>query len=118
MAIKIVELNDIYQTKGSTNDIKVDVTIGDGQEGSFSVFFDSKYVTPNPMANIGKRADVIGKETSIVVVIADELGQTNHTSMTVFVYEGNSSPTKFGPYSSEAENHLDTVIYNLKLDNV
>jgi hypothetical protein len=37
------------------------------------------------------------------------------TSITAFVTEGSAKSKKYGPYKAEAENHLDTVIYTLKL---
>jgi hypothetical protein len=43
------------------------------------------------------------------------LQESNMTSITAFVTEGSGKAKKYGPYKAEAENHLDTVIYTLKL---
>ncbi len=98
MAVKHVDLDDCYIPKTSDQDIIVDVAIGDGQEGSYSVF-------------LGKKA---GKKTTVSVTIVDELKETNWTSMTVFFLERGET-TQYGPYKMRAENHLDTIIYTLKL---
>ncbi len=42
MAVKHVDLDDCYIPKTSDQDIIVDVAIGDGQEGSYSVFLGKK----------------------------------------------------------------------------
>lgn len=114
MAVKHVDLDDRYVPKTTDEDIIVDVKIGDGQEGSYAIFLGTDFIEANAPANLGKKADVSGKKTTVSVTIVDELKETNWTSMTVFVTEG-SHLTKFGPYSVQAENHLDTVIYTLKL---
>ena len=116
MAVKFVDFADSYKIKTTTNDIKVKVTIGDGQVGSYSVFLGKKLIKNNATANIGKKVDVIGKPTIISVTVVDTLKETNWTSMTVFVTEGGTVTT-YGPYKALAENHLDTVIYSLKRVN-
>lgn len=114
MAVKHVDLDDCYIPKTDDRDITVDVAIGDGQAGSYSVFLGKNLVKANAAANIGKKADVAGKKTTISVTIVDELKETNWTSMTVFFSEDNET-TQFGPYKMRAENHLDTILYTLKL---
>jgi hypothetical protein len=116
MAVKFIDLNDSYKIKTTTKDIIIDVTIGDGQVGAYSVFLGKKFINANAPADLGKKADVKGKPTIISVTIVDILEETNWTSMTVFVTEGGSETT-YGPYKGLAENHLDTVIYTLKLIN-
>jgi hypothetical protein len=115
MATKLVELSETYLPKTSTDNIIVDVKIGDGQDGSYAIFLGTEFIESDAPANIGKKKDVIGKKTTVSVTIVDQLEETNMTSMTVFVTEGNTKPKKFGPYKAEAETHLDTVIYTLKL---
>lgn len=115
MAVKHVDLDDCYIPKTNDKDIVVDVEIGDGQEGSYSIFLGPEFIEANAPANLGKKADVIGKKTTVSVTIVDELVETNWTSMTVFIKEGHGKPAQFGPYKALAENHLDTVIYTLKL---
>ena len=114
MAVKHIDLDDCYNAKTEDKDIVVDVTIGDGQEGSYSIFFANQFIEANAPATIGKKDEVTGKRTTVSVTVVDELQETNWTSMTVWVQEGNHQ-TKYGPYSAQAENHLDTVIYTLKL---
>lgn len=116
MAVKHVDLDDCYTPVTSDRDIIVSVKIGDGQRGSYSVFSGMKFVSANTPANLGKKSDVVGKNTTISVTIVDTLKETNWTSMTVFVVEGDTE-TPFGPYKVRAEKHLDTVIYTLKLVN-
>lgn len=114
MAVKHIDLDDCYIPKTSDKDIIADVKIGDGQEGSYAIFSGIELIETNAPANLGKKADVQGKNTIISVTIVDELMETNWTSMTVIITEGDTE-TKFGPYKARAEQHLDTVIYTLKL---
>lgn len=115
MAVKHVDLDDCYIPKTSDQEIFADVEIGDGQDGSYSIFSGTKFIKANAPAKLGRKADIIGKKTRISVTIVDELQETNWTSITVFISEGTGAPTKFGPYKVQAENHLDTIIYTLKL---
>jgi hypothetical protein len=115
MAVKHVDLDDCYLPKSDDKKIVVDVKIGDGQQGSYSIFLGHELIASNAPAKLGTKADIAGKRTTISVTIVDELKETNWTSITVHVKEGNGEPVKFGPYKVQAENHLDTVIYTLKL---
>lgn len=116
MAVTFVDLKDVYNIKTKTKDIIVDVTIGDGQSGNYSISLGKNLVEMNGPANLGKQADVAGKKTVVSVKVNDTLTETNQTSMTVTVTEG-ASVTTFGPYSQEVDQHLDSVIYTLKLMN-
>jgi len=116
MAVKFIDLNDSYKIKTATEDIIVDVQIGDGQVGAYSIFLGQKFISANTPANLDKKANVKGKSTIVSVTVADVLEETNWTSMTVFVKE-DESKTTYGPYKALAENHLDTVIFSLKLIN-
>jgi hypothetical protein len=116
MAVKHVDFDDTYKIRTTTQNIVVDVVIGDGQVGSYSVFLGRKLVKSNAPADLGKKSEVLGKRTIISVTVVDTLKQTNWTSMTVFINEG-ASETIYGPYKVMAENHLDTIIYTLKLIN-
>lgn len=116
MAVKHVDFDDTYSIQTIIKDIVVDVEIGDGQVGSYSVFLGRKLINSNAPARIGKKADVSGKKTIISVTVVDTLKETNWTSMTVLITEG-ATKTIYGPYKVMAENHLDIVIYTLKLVN-
>jgi hypothetical protein len=115
MAVKHVDLDDCYTPKSNDKEVVVDVLIGDGQAGSYSVFLGAEFIEANAPARLGKKADIMGKNTIVSVTIVDELLETNWTSMTVVITEGGGRPTKFGPYKVQAENHLDTIVYTLKL---
>lgn len=115
MAVKHIDLDDCYIPKTNDKSIMVDVEIGDGQDGSYSTFLGTKLLKANGPAKLGTKADIMGKNTIVSVTIVDELRETNWTSMTVLVTEGADQPTKFGPYKAQAETHLDTIIYSLKL---
>lgn len=114
MAVKHIDLDDCYLPRTATKDVFLDVSIGDGQSGSYAIFLGNEFLITNGQANLGKKADLKGKKTTVSVTIIDELKETNWTSITVFVKEGENT-SKFGPYKAQAENHLDTVIYTLKL---
>lgn len=117
MAVKHVDLDDCYTPKTTTEDIVVDVTVGDAQSGAYVIFLGTKLIKANKPANLGKSAKVKGKTTTISATIVDVLEETNWTSITVSVKEGEGNETTYGPYKTQAENHLDTVIYTLKLVN-
>jgi hypothetical protein len=116
MAVKHIDLDDCYNVRTANQEIVITVDIGDAQKGSFSIFLGTKFISANEPGRLGKRADVLNKKTTISVTIVDTLKQTNWTSMTVHVHEDGESK-KYGPYSAEAEHHLDTIIYTLKLFN-
>lgn len=115
MAVKHIDLDDCYEPKSATKDITVEVAIGDGQSGSYAIFLGTDFLVANGPAKLGKKADLKGKKTTVSVTIVDELEETNWTSITVYVSEGKDNRTQFGPYKTQADNHLDTVIYTLKL---
>jgi hypothetical protein len=117
MAVKHIDLDDCYNVKTGDQEIVVTVDVGDGQKGSYLIFLGTNFISANEPGNLGKKSDVMNKKTTISVTIVDTLKETNWTSMTVFVREGSGKPKKYGPYSSEAEHHLDTIIYTLKLSN-
>ena len=117
MAVKHIDLDDCYNVKTGDKEIVVKVDVGDGQKGSYLIFLGTKFISANAPGTLGKKADVVNKKTTISVTIVDTLKETNWTSMTVYVQEGSGQPKKYGPYSAEAEHHLDTIIYTLKLLN-
>lgn len=112
MAAKFIDLDDCYKIQDSSEDIVVNVTVGQGQGSSYSIFLGTELISTNAQANLG--SGIKGKVVTIAVVIVDTLKQTNWTSVTVNV-SGGGSAHQFGPYSSQAQQHLDTVIYTLKL---
>lgn len=116
MAVTYVDLNDRYIPTSDTDDILVDVLIGDGQEGAYVIFSGGTLISTNEEANLGTAADIDGRDTIISVTIVDELEETNWTSITVIVTEDDKTTT-FGPYKKQAEQHLDTIIYTLKISH-
>lgn len=116
MAITYVEIEDRYKPKNMNESITVSVIIGDGQTGAYLIFLDQHLKGANKSAKIGKATDVLGKRTIISATVVDELDQTNWTSLTITIAEGNST-TQYGPYSKEASKHLDTICYIIKILN-
>lgn len=115
MAVKHVDLDDCYIPKTQEESITVSVSIGDGQSGAYTIFSGRNLVSANKPGNLGTKDQIGDKNTIITVTVVDTLKETNWTSMTVFVEEGNDAPAKFGPYKVQAQHHLDTIIYSLKL---
>ncbi len=116
MAVTFIDLKDTYNIKTKTKDIVVDVIIGDGQGGDFTISLGKQLIEINKPATMGKQDDVKGKKTIVSVKVDDTLKETNHTSITVIVTEGASTAT-YGPYKHEVAQHLDSVVYTLKLSN-
>jgi hypothetical protein len=114
MSIIYVDLDADYTPKTEDQDINIDVQIGDGQSGAYVIFLGQELKGTNKAANLGIKSNVTGKITTVAVTIIDKLKETNWTSMTVIITEGKDQ-TSFGPYKKQAPEHLDTVIYTLKI---
>ena len=114
MSIINVDLDAEYVPKTEDQDIKVSVEIGDGQCGAYVIFLDKELKGTNAEANIGNKANVVGKRTIVATTIIDTLKETNWTSVTIKIREGNFSQT-FGPYKKQAPENNDMVIYTLKI---
>ena len=114
MSVINVDLDAEYAPKTEYQNIIVSVQIGDGQTGAYVIFLGKELKATNEEANIGIKADVIGKTTIVVTAIIDTLKETNWTSVTIKITEGNFSQT-FGPYKKQASENLDTIIYTLKI---
>lgn len=116
MAVKFVDVKDSYKIKTKTKDIIVDVTIGDGQSGNYSISLGKKLIEMNGPAIMGTQDDVAGKRTIVSAKVTDTLTETNWTSITVTITEG-ANVTTYGPYKETVDQDLDSVIYTLKLLN-
>lgn len=116
MAVKHIDLEERYIPKTNRDEIIIEVVIGDGGDatGSYAVFLGKEFIESNAPANIGKKANLKNKRTTISCTIPDVLKETNWTSITVIITEG-SNLTKLGPYKAEVEAHLDTAVYTLKI---
>ena len=116
MPITYVEIEDCYKPKTTSEEISVEVIIGNAGVGGYLIFLDRKLKAANKIAKLGKAKAVLGKRTIISATVPDVLDETNWTSLTVVVREGNSKTT-YGPYSKEVANHLDTVSFTIQLVN-
>ncbi|HEY8936482.1 MAG TPA: hypothetical protein VIM65_14730 [Cyclobacteriaceae bacterium] len=116
MAITYVEIEDRYQTQTQSENVTVEVTIGDAGVGAYIIFLDKVLKAANTTANLGKASEVIGKRTIISATIPDTLDETNWTSVTVYIKEGSQSKT-YGPYSKHVSNNLDTVNFIIQIIN-
>ena len=114
MSITYVNLEDEYKVQTDNEDISISVAIGDGQSGAYVIFLGKELKGTNALASLGKKQNVVGENALIAVTIADTLEQTNWTSIAVNIKEGEIS-TPYGPYKKQAPQHLDTVIYTLKI---
>ena len=114
MAVKHVDLDDCYIPKTNDSEIIVRVELGDGQSGSYSIFLGKTLISANKKGRLGTKSNIDTKNTIVSAVVVDTLKETNWTSMTVFIDE-NGETSQFGPYRVQADKHLDTVIYSLKL---
>ena len=118
MAIINVEIEDKYYPKTTTENITVFAEFGNGQPGGgYVIFLDQDLKSSNSIASMGTASDVSNKWTIVSATIIDKLEETNWTSVTITVTEGNSK-TLYGPYSKLVPKHLDTVSYLIKILNV
>lgn len=115
MGMVFVEIEDRYFVQPSDNDnVIINVVIGDGQTGGYLIFLDRKLVSANRSANLKTAHKLAGKKCLISATVADTLDETNWTSITVEVVNGNQSKL-YGPYSKEVPVHLDTVGYTVNI---
>jgi|GEM_PF-1074637 len=115
MAITYVEIEDRYFVNPTdNNDIIVNLIIGDGQIGGYMIFLDKKFKSTNKAANLKAANALAGKKCLISAAIIDTLDETNWTSVTVKIENGNDTKI-YGPYSKEAAAHLDTICYTISI---
>ena len=114
MAVSYLELEDNYNVKTDDKPISIEVEVGNGQSGAYVIFLGKKLKGTNSPAPLGQKADVKGQKATIATTVADTLQETNWTSVTVYVIEGENRTT-FGPYKKQAAQHLDTIIYTLQI---
>lgn len=115
MGMVNVEIEDRYFVQPTdTDNIIVNVIIGDGQTGGYLIFLDRKLAAANKSANLKTANKLAGKKCLISATVVDQLGETNWTSITVEIVNGNLSKM-FGPYSKEVPEHLDSVGYTINI---
>jgi hypothetical protein len=114
MAIAFLEIEDRYKLNGTEDTVSVSVTIGDAQTGAYLVFLDRKLKGANKTVSLGKASTLPGKRCIVSTTIVDERDETNWTSVTVTVKEGNNTKV-YGPYSKEVAAHLDSICYVITL---
>lgn len=115
MATTRYEADELLQLSANSFPLTISVHIGNGQGGGYLIFKGTALIGVNHEAVIAQQNDV-DEWIFITVTIKDKLEETNWTSVTVFIEEHNKPvPIKLGPYSRELENHLDTIIYAIKL---
>lgn len=118
MPVKHIDLEERYLPLTNTEDIIVEVGIGDSgdETGSYAVFSGTEFIEANAPANLGKKAAIVKKKTTVSVTVPDVLKETNWTSITVYISEG-ATITQLGPYKAELEAHLDVAVYTLKISH-
>jgi hypothetical protein len=116
MAVTFVEIEDRYQPKTKTLPIEAQVVIGDGQHGAYLIFLDQELKGNNDTAVLGNAAAVKDKRTVVSATVVDTLEETNWTSITVTIKEGENK-TVYGPYSKEVAENMDTVCFIIKILN-
>lgn len=114
MATIFQDNEDKYSIQTADQPILIEVTIGNGQTGAYVIFLGKELKGTNTTANLGTKSTVAGRTGIISTTITDTLEETNFTSVIVTVVEGTKR-TDFGPYTRQAPNDTDTVLYNLKL---
>ena len=116
MSVIYKDYNDSYTIQSSDQPINISVAIGDGQTGSYAIFLGKALMGTNTTTNIGTRATVAGQKATITTTVMDTLEETNWTSATITVTEGNGGASKtFGPLSEQVPENQDTCIYTLQI---
>jgi hypothetical protein len=96
------------------NDIDIKVSTGNGQGGGVIVFFENTLIQEKNNKYAIDHKSKFDKWITIVVVIKDKLTQTNWTNVTIDIKESGLEGKSY-KYSREVPNHLDTVIYTVKI---
>lgn len=118
MAIINVEIEDKYFPKDINEPVSVFAEFGNGQPGGgYVVFLNQELKGFNGVVEIGSPKDLCDKWTIISATIVDKLGETNWTSISVSISQGNHK-TNYGPYSKLVPKNLDTVCYLIKILNI
>ena len=110
MALFEVDKHEQYLPKTEDQEIVCSVIIGNGQSGSYTICLDDELKSADRPATLGKKADVQSKTTFVSAHVTDVLTETNWTSVTVRMREGEHE-TVYGPYSFEVPQQNDEVDY-------
>ena len=114
MTVIFYDLDDVnFTTVTEDEDITAWAEIGDGQNGAYLIFLGMEFKGENKRTFLGKGAEVKGRKGLVSATITDTLQQTNRTSITVFVQEGNLPFRSFGPYKKEVPADKDTIVFTL-----
>lgn len=114
MATIYHEAEELFILENETNNLEIKVETGNGQGGGVIVFFENNLIHEKNNKFTIEKASKIDKWITVAVVIKDKLTQTNWTNVTINLKESNSQE-KFYKYSREVPNHLDTIVYTIKI---
>jgi molybdopterin synthase catalytic subunit len=115
MATVYCEVDVQYQIQDSTKTLSINAELFDGQGGAYAFFLNETFKAVNKKTNLGKGATIKGGVVTVSSTVKDKLEETNWTSIDITLYEGDTE-TKTYSYSKEAEKHLDTVQYIIKIN--
>lgn len=104
-----------FKPATSTDPIAAWALIGDGQPGAYLIQLDNETKGIDKKTILGIKADLQGKTLCVNATITDVMGQTNWTSLTIFVQEGSQQPAIYGPYQNEVPNDKDSIAYTFKM---
>lgn len=114
MATIYHEAEEQFKIENESNKLIIEVETGNGQGGGIIVFFDNNLLKEvnNKFAIVNEIK--VNKWITVVVVIKDKLTQTNWTNVSVNLKE-EGLQNQIYKYSREVPNHLDTIIYTVKI---
>lgn len=114
MATIYHEAEEQFTLQKESNNLELQVTTGNGQGGGIVTFFENELLTEvNGKYEITNNSK-IGKWLTVIVAIKDKLTQTNWTNVTISLKEIGAQEQKY-QYSRELANHLDTIVYTIKI---
>lgn len=115
MATIYHEAEELFILESEINKLEIKVVTGNGQGGGIVVFFENNLIQEiNNKFTIDDNTSKFEKWITIAVVIKDKLTQTNWTNVTINLKESDLEE-KVYRYSREVPNHLDTIIYTIKI---
>lgn len=114
MATIYHEAEELFVLQNETNKIDIQVETGNGQGGGVIVFFGNNLIQEKDNKFTIENKSKINKWITVAVVIKDKLTQTNWTNVNIKMKETDSDEVSY-KYSREVPNHLDTIVYTIKI---
>lgn len=114
MALHTEEKVEHFLPATEHTDVACKVFVGNGQSGTYLILLDDALLSVDQPATLGKKSDIIGKTTYVIAHVTDVLQETNWTSLSITLLEGDHE-THFGPYNYQVQHQNDEVDFTIQI---